>query len=124
MIDRRKRPIHIALIDDDSSVRKAVSRLLRSHDFACTTYDSAESALSDPALSSAQCLVIDVHLSGMNGFALRDRLRQAGVDIPSLFITANADSGSPDWLRSIGDTPWLQKPFDETQLLSAIERLL
>ena len=117
-------PIQVALIDDDSSVRKAVSRLLRSHDYVCTVYESAESALTDPALSSAQCLVIDIQLSGMNGFAFRDRLLRAGIRIPSLFITGHADFDSPDWTHSVGNTPCLQKPFDESQLLSVIEGLL
>ena len=124
MIERTKRPFHIALIDDDSSVRKAVSRLLRSHDYACSAYESAESALDDPALLGMQCLVIDVQLSGMSGFAFRDRLLQAGIRIPSLFITAHADFSSPDWAQAIADTPCVQKPFDEAQLLSVIEGLL
>ena len=124
MVERTNRPIHIALIDDDSSVRKAVSRLLRSHDYACSAYESAESALDDPALASMQCLVIDVQLSGMSGFDLRDRLWQSGIRIPSLFITGHLDSGSPDWVHSVGDTPCVQKPFDEAQLLSVIEDLL
>jgi FixJ family two-component response regulator len=124
MVDRTKHPIHIALIDDDSSVRKAVSRLLRSHDYVCSVYESAESALNDPAIHEMQCLVIDVQLSGMSGFALRDRLHQTGIRIPSLFITGHADIGSPEWAQSVGDTPCVQKPFDEVQLLAAIEGLL
>jgi FixJ family two-component response regulator len=123
-MNSRTQAIKIALIDDDSSVRKAVSRLLRSHDYACNVYESAESALGDPGLGNMQCLIIDVHLSGMSGFALRDQLHSAGINIPSLFITAHADSDSPDWVRSMKDTLWLQKPFDGRQLLSAIERLL
>jgi len=124
MVERTKDLIHIALIDDDSSVRKAVSRLLRSHDYVCSVYESAERALDDPALPEMRCLVIDVQLPGMSGFALRDRLRQTGIRIPSLFITGHADRGSPDWAQSVGGTPCVQKPFDEAQLLSAIEGLL
>ncbi len=76
-------------------------------------------ALADPALTSVQCLVIDVQLPGMNGFALRDRL---GVRVPCLFITAHSETGSPDWVRSIGNNPCVIKPFDESQLLEAIQR--
>src|SRR3974390_1447513 len=124
MLDREKSPIRIALIDDDSSVRKAVSRLLRSHDYACSVYESAESALDDPALPNMQCLVIDVQLFGMSGFDFRDRLQQSGIRIPSLFITGHADLSAPEWAHSIGDTPCVQKPFDEAQLLSVIEQLV
>ena len=117
-------PIKIALVDDDASVRSAVCRLLRSHDYTCKAYESAESALADPALVGADCLVLDVQLSGMSGFAFRDRLLRDGVLVPCLFITAHADTESPEWVRSIGPNPCIIKPFDESQLLSAIDKLL
>ena len=124
MINKVEEPIRIALIDDDASVRSAVSRLLRSHDYACKAYESAESALSDPDLARVDCLVLDVQLSGMNGFALRDRLLQDGVLVPCLFITAHAETDSPEWLRSVGHNPCVIKPFDESQLLTAIHNLI
>jgi len=124
MTDKASELIRIALIDDDSSVRSAVSRLLRSHDYACTTYASAESALADPELPGNRCLVVDVQLSGMDGFAFRDRLRDGGIPVPCLFITAHAETDSPEWSRAIGNHPCVLKPFDESQLLSAIDKLL
>jgi FixJ family two-component response regulator len=124
MIDKAKEPIRIALIDDDASVRSAVSRLLRSHDYACKSYESAESALADPELGRADCMVLDIQLSGMDGFAMRDRLLQDGVLTPCLFITAHADTDSPEWKRAIGNNPCVIKPFDESQLLTTIHDLL
>jgi FixJ family two-component response regulator len=120
VINKVKEPIRIALIDDDASVRGAVSRLLRSHDYACNAYESAESALADPALRRADCLVVDVQLAGMDGFALRDRLVRDGIRVPCLFITAHAETDSPEWIRAIGTNPCVIKPFDEAQLLAAI----
>ena len=105
-------------------MRSAVSRLLRSHDYACKAYESAESALADPDLRRVDCLVVDVQLSGMNGFALRDRLLPDGVLTPCLFITAHAETDSPEWKRAIGSNPCVIKPFDESQLLTAIHKLL
>jgi FixJ family two-component response regulator len=116
--------ITIALVDDDASVRGAVSRLLRSYDYACRAYESAEAALADPELSRADCLVLDVQLSGMNGFALRDRLLRDGIRVPCLFITAHAETNSPEWIRSVGNHPCVAKPFDEAQLMAAIQSLL
>ncbi len=124
MIPNAASPIRIALIDDDASVRSGVSRLLRSHDYVCRSYESAESALADPDLADVDCLVIDVQLSGMNGFALRDRLLRDGVPVPCLFITAHADTDSAEWTRSVGSTLCVIKPFDESQLLAAIHKLL
>ena len=78
MSDTAPKTLRITLVDDDPSVRSAVSRLLRSNNYACKTYESAESALIDPDFAGVDCLVLDVQLSGMNGFALRDRLREMG----------------------------------------------
>ena len=124
MTEKPRDPIRIALIDDDASVRSAVSRLLRSYDYACKAYESAESALADPELGRADCMVLDVQLSGMDGFALRDRLLHDGVLTPCLFITAHADTDSPEWKRAIGSNPCVIKPFDESQLLTTIHNLL
>ncbi len=124
MTEKAREPIRIALIDDDASVRSAVSRLLRSHDYACTAYESAENALADPDLPGMRCLVVDVQLSGMDGFALRDRLLRDGIRIPCLFITGHAETDSPEWKRAIGDNPCVIKPFDEGQLLAAIHQQL
>jgi FixJ family two-component response regulator len=111
----------IAIVDDDASVRSAVARLLRSYDFICATYDCAESALADPQLAAAQCAIIDVQLSGMNGFAFRDCLVRQGIRIPYLFITAHPETGSPEWVQAVGDVPCIRKPFDGSQLLAAIQ---
>jgi len=124
MNDTASHTLKIALIDDDASVRSAVSRLLRSHNYTCKAYESAESALADPDFASVDCLVLDVQLSGMNGFALRDRLQRDGVSTPCLFITAHPESSSPEWMRSVGNHPCVIKPFDESQLLAAIHKLL
>lgn len=124
MDDKANNAIKIALIDDDASVRSAVSRLLRSHNYACRGYESAESALADPGLPEMHCLVVDVQLSGMNGFAFRDRLLRDGILIPCLFITAHAETDSAEWKLAIGNHPCVIKPFDESQLLTAIDKLL
>ena len=114
----------IALVDDETSVRSAVSRLLRSYNFECLAYASAESALADPEIFRAQCHILDIQLQGMDGFELRDQIKVAGWNIPCLFITAHIEEGSPEWNRRIGHTPYLLKPFDEAQLIMTIERLL
>ena len=124
MNDTLSNILKITLVDDDPSLRSAVSRLLRSNNYTCAVYESAESALADPEVASADCLVLDVQLSGMNGFDLRDRLRELGRLTPCLFITAHADTGSAEWKQSVGDSPCLAKPFEESQLLAAINSLV
>jgi FixJ family two-component response regulator len=114
----------VALVDDETSVLSAVSRLLRSHDFQCLTYISAETALTDPKLFQAECIILDIQLPGMDGFTLRDTIRNTGSSIPCFFITAHLDVESAEWNRRMGNTPYLIKPFDEVQFITIIERLL
>jgi FixJ family two-component response regulator len=114
----------IGLIDDDSSVRRGLSRLLRTHGYECVVYESGEAALEDAELARAQFLIVDIQLSGMDGFAIRDRLRARGISTPMVFITAFIDADSPDWKVRMGTTPYLAKPFEATDLFTMIERTL
>jgi len=113
----------IALIDDDASIRTAVCRLLRSNGYDCIAYESAESALADPTLLQVSCVLIDVELLGMNGFELRDRLRDVGSPVPHIFVTAHSESDFPEWRARLGDSVCLTKPVEEQLLLSAIAKL-
>src|SRR5271156_2058806 len=108
----------IGLVHDDLSVRRAGGRLLRVNGYSCVTYESAEVALTDPALLQMSCIIIDIQLGGMNGFEFRDRLDALGVHIPSLFITAHV---GPDLPGRLGDSILLIKPFEEDQLMASIK---
>jgi FixJ family two-component response regulator len=114
----------IAVVDDDHSVRRALSRLLRSNSYACVTYESGEEALADPLVKESDFLILDMQLGGMNGFDVRDRLRTQGVWVPHVFTTAHTHEQSPDWFGRVGDSPILTKPFEERDLIGLIERSL
>jgi FixJ family two-component response regulator len=124
MIDCLPTATRIGLVDDDLSVRKAMSRLLRSRGSVCVTYESAEAALADPDLLQAHCLILDIELPEMNGFELRDHLIELGSPIPHLFLTAHTESDFADWNARMGDSLCLRKPVDENQLISLIIKLI
>jgi CheY-like chemotaxis protein len=111
--------IRIGVVDDDVSVRRALSRLLRIHGYSCLSYDSAEAALKDPEFLQMNCIIVDVRLGGMNGFELGHRLDVLHPQIPRIFITAHMSTDLPD---HPGDSVLLTKPFDENQLLALIEQ--
>ena len=111
----------IAVIDDDPSVRKGLSRLLRSAGFSVSTFESGEDFLGAADLQSFDCLVIDVDLGGMTGFELLVRLdRSPGFGV--VFITAHDESATREALRAAGSPPCLSKPFEAEELLSVISR--
>lgn len=118
------RTVQVAVVDDDASVRSGISRLARSHGFACTTFDSGEKALTAPAIAQADCIILDIQLSGINGFETRDRLEAQGLRVPIIFITAHPDVSSPEWRRQLKGRPCFAKPFEEHDLMDAIERTL
>jgi FixJ family two-component response regulator len=124
MIDCLPTATRIGLVDDDLSVRKAMSRLLRSRGSVCITYESAEAALADPDFLRLHCLILDIELPEMNGFELRDHLIELGSPIPHLFLTAHTESDFADWNTRMGASLFLSKPVDENQLISVINKLI
>jgi len=113
----------IAVIDDDLSLRKGLSRLLRSAGFTVSIFESGEEFLGAADPASFDCLVIDVHLGGITGFELLrrlDRTRGFGVVI----ITAHHEAATREALHAVGSPPCLSKPFDPEELLAAIFRAL
>src|SRR5277367_4099702 len=116
--------MRIGLVDDDASVRRAVGRMLRTYGYLCSIYESGESALADPEIKEMDCLIVDIHLGGINGFEFCDRLRALGPSIPHVFITAQMESDSAQWSKRAGNSIVLTKPFQEDQLIASIESSL
>jgi FixJ family two-component response regulator len=118
------RAIRVVVVDDDASVRRGISRLARSHGFVCTTFESGERALSAPEIADVDCLILDIQLSGIDGFETRDRLEAQGLRVPIIFITAHPEISSPEWQRQLKGRLCFAKPFEETDLIAAIHRTL
>jgi FixJ family two-component response regulator len=116
--------IQIGIVDDDASVRKALARLLRGYGYECAVYESGETALEDPELFRMQCLIVDVQLTGMDGFEFCGRIDAIGLSIPHIFITAYIDPDAPDTPDRLGEGILLIKPIDEQELLTSIERAM
>ncbi len=107
----------ISIVDDDESVRVAVSSLVRSLGFRACTFASAEAFLGSPELGETACLVSDVQMPGMGGLELQRVLveRQAGV--PVIFITAFPEEPVRQRAESAGALGFLSKPFDGQTLI-------
>jgi FixJ family two-component response regulator len=116
--------IQIGIVDDDASVGKALARLLRGHGYECFIYESGEAALEDPKLLRMQCLIVDVQLTGMDGFEFCGRIDAIGLGIPRIFITAYIHPDALDTSDGLGAGILLIKPIDERELLASIERAM
>jgi len=112
----------IAVIDDDLSLRTAISRLLRVWGFRVDSYASAEAFLEHP--TGVHCLVLDLHLGGMSGLELQTRLAEDARQVPIIFITAMEDSMIRRRALAAGAAAYLQKPFDDRRLLEVLYQVL
>ena len=116
-------PPLVYVIDDDISLLRALRRLLGAGGFRVCTFSSAEDFL-ESAKSTPGCLVLDVHLGGLSGFELHDRLVAAGRRIPVVFITAHDDAVTRERARRAGAVDYLRKPFNDESLIAGINRAL
>lgn len=114
----------IAIVDDDDSIRRSLARACRVHDIDATTFESAEEFLSSVSAAEPRCMVLDVNLGGMSGFALQDRLVARGRTIPIIFMTAMNDIASTQLERRSGPNGYLRKPFDMKALMALVQRHL
>jgi FixJ family two-component response regulator len=118
--------IDAGIIDDDLSVRKGISRLLRSEGLSSESFASAEEFLGSDRMYHCRCLIVDLQLSGMDGLELMRTLRHMGHRRPIVFITAHEES-IPQGARDVtGPVVCLRKPFQAKSLLDwmcwAVER--
>src|SRR2546430_7364260 len=114
----------VFLIDDDASVRKGVSRLLRSAGYKCETFASANEFLSREPHPGPACLIVDVRMPGLNGMELQDLLAQRRREEQLIFITGHGDISMCSQAMKAGAVDFLPKPFDDEQLLECVERAL
>ena len=81
----------ISIVDDDESVRKAISALVRSLGFAVATFASAEDFLESDRVDDTSCLITDVQMSGLSGVELQSRLIADGRLMPIIGVTAHPE---------------------------------
>lgn len=112
----------IAIVDDDPSVRRSLYRLVESAGYRAHAFASAGAFLDSLSSARPACLVLDVHLDGMNGFDLQARLAEVGTEVPIIFITAHDDAGTRTRIERSGAAGHLWKPFDDAALLDLIHR--
>ena len=111
----------VFVIDDDVNVRASIQGLLKAVGLRSECFETAEEFLSKSEPDGPSCLVLDVSLPGLGGLELQRKLAEAGVRIPIIFITGHGDI--PMTVRAIksGAVEFLTKPFDDENLLNAIQ---
>ena len=110
----------VFVVDDDPSVLKGLSRLLRSAGWQAATYGSPDEFLRQYDPAAPGCLVLDVAMPGVDGFELQRRLVDAGCPLPIVFITGHGDIPTTVRAMRAGALNFLAKPVNDDDLLGAV----
>lgn len=116
----REQQPSVFVVDDDASVRDALSNLIRSVGLNVSAFASAHEFLAARIRGAWGCLVLDVRLPGQSGLDLQHALCEAGDEIPIIFITGHGDIPMSVRAMKAGAVEFLPKPFREQDLLDAI----
>jgi two-component system response regulator DctR len=110
----------VYVVDDDDAVRNAVRLLFRTADLEVETFPSAAAFLAQADLERRCCLLLDIRMPGMTGSDLHDELRGRGVRAPVIFITGHGDIPMAVEAMRKGAYDFIEKPFDDEQLLGQV----
>ena len=122
MLESREQPnAVIAIVDDDPSAREGLSSLIQSAGLQVETFATAQEFLARPGAEAPSCLVLDLQLPGLSGLDLQKRMAEVGLEIPIVFLTGHGNIPASVQAMKAGAVEFLTKPFDEHDLLQAIQ---
>jgi FixJ family two-component response regulator len=114
----------VLVIDDDESVRVALTNLFRSMHFDVLVFGSAPELMASKLPDAASCLVLDIRLPGVNGLEFQGELAKAGIHLPIVFMTGHGDIPMSVKAMKAGALDFLTKPFRDQDMLDAVTRAL
>ena len=116
-------PIHVAILDDDPSVRTALGRFLKTAGMTVDAYDTGDKLLESVALKRPDCLLLDFQMPGMSGLDVLRYLGQRYIRIPTIIMTAHDEPGLRSACLNAGAVAYMNKPLNPEQLIEAIDNV-
>jgi two-component system, LuxR family, response regulator FixJ len=110
----------IYIVDDDESVCQALRTLLKTFDFEVRTFNSADSFFDAVPNDEPGCLVLDIHMPGIDGWNMQKKIFDSGSKRPVIFISAEKQDNAADRALKVGAVGFLQKPFNGQSLVDLI----
>jgi FixJ family two-component response regulator len=124
-MNEKNQPQHMVfVVDDDESMRVALSYLFRSMNLPVKVFTSAAELLKSKLPDIVSCLVLDIRLPGVSGLEFQDVLAKAGIRIPIVFITGHGDIPMSVRAMKAGAVDFLTKPFRDQDMLDAVTHAL
>ena len=112
----------VSIIDDDSSIRRSLTRILKSVGYRTETFDSAMSFLENG--QRPNCLLLDITLPGMSGLDLQTMFIEGNLDTPIVFITGQGKISLAVKAMKSGAVDFLEKPFQDKDLFRAVRNAI
>lgn len=114
----------VYIVDDDEDLRAALVDLVEGAKLVAKAYASAKDYLADSAKAADGCLVVDIHMPGMSGLELQQKLKQDGAGIPVVVITGRGDVPKAVRALKAGAVDFIEKPFSGELVLNSIRQAL
>jgi len=114
----------IAVLDDEPQFCKALARLLKTQGFGVVTFALGKDLLAACASRLPDCLLLDLHMPGINGFEVLDRLAALRLPMPVIVITGRDQPGNAERMRALSAADYLLKPVNDQVVLGTIELAL
>ncbi len=114
----------IYVVDDDESVRRALKFLINAFGFEVRTFSCAEEFFSAVPNGVPGCLIVDIHMPGLSGWEVQQKLIKTGSKLPVIIISADKDDGLKEQALKAGAVGFLQKPFNDQELFDLINRVI
>ena len=114
----------VYLVDDDADVRRSLERWFKSWGMKVQSFASPDEFLEAEIADTPACLILDLHLPGMDGLALQDRLKASNLNIPIIFISAYGTVTESVQAMKSGALEFLEKPVGETTLIEAVTQAI
>ncbi len=117
MLTDKKR---VYVVDDDESICRALKILLMTFDFEVETFNSAKGFFDSVSNDDPGCLILDIHMPGLDGWATQKRMIDSGSKRPIIFISAEKQDHASDRALKLGAVGFLQKPVNGQTLVDLI----
>jgi FixJ family two-component response regulator len=114
----------VFVVDDDPLIRASIQGLLKSASLQSESFETAEQFLKEGHWDGPSCLILDITLPGMSGLEFQAQLHKAGLQIPIIFVTGHGDIPKTVKAMKLGASEFLTKPFNDQELLDAVEQAL
>jgi two-component system response regulator FixJ len=114
----------VHVLDDDLIVRKSLSRLMRSEGFSCHTHENFHSFITSYPKESLGCLLLDYDLGDDDGLNVKTRMNEAGIKMPTIFLTANPSRELREKALALGVVEFLSKTVTANEIINAVKHSL